>query len=520
VWEPGNGGRGRHHAAMGLPCRLRGFGRCCAALLAWLLGLVALPAIGPELPAPDGEVIVILPAGLDELPAQRQAELAAHPSQAPPAVLEAIAASSFSQLPAGALRAPGLVVVVVATCDYDGTRVPIQGYVGTSDPVNRWDPSGLEWILNSPHDGLAYATEDTDTIQGLAEKLVREGLQRSTEGAVASMINLNPNPVGAFVNDGAEASDPFVNTEVGVGAGYTVDIDADSGFQIAGVGDHVFTTLINESVLLRRSTASLRTEYATVLADLQAAINARQELEEGSDAYAEANRRVRSLSVDRRRLKSRFGEFSEGYIARVKGSLQGIPDSAPQWLRYFTVGLQGLDSLSISNTRGAHGTSSSRGVTIAESTFASDNRSMSLLSTIIHESLHQYYDTLESEQPAELRAAIEAYKNRTITDEQRDLMRYYGNLEHAVIYADEASAGLLLFGDVPDRMKGRLREFDDGRYEFVRPRPDRYLEMVLRHRGVEYDDSGLRSLPSTYDLGGVYGVVNIPELPYIPFAEE
>jgi len=118
---------------MGLRGRLRGFGRCCAALLVWLLGLVALPAIGPELPTPDGEVIVILPAGLDELPGQRQAELAAHPPQAPPAVLEAAAASSFSQP----------VAVIVATYVYDGTRVPIQGYVGTSDPVNKWDPTGL-----------------------------------------------------------------------------------------------------------------------------------------------------------------------------------------------------------------------------------------------------------------------------------------------------------------------------------------------------------------------------------------
>jgi len=145
--------------------RLRGFGRCCAALLAWLLGLVALPAIGPELPTPDGEVIVILPAGLDELPAQRRAELAAHPSQAPPAVLEAIAASSFSQLPAGALRARGLVVVIVATYVYDGTRVPIRGYVGMSDPVNRWDPSGLFWRLYMNEGSWAWTWVDEPDVQ-------------------------------------------------------------------------------------------------------------------------------------------------------------------------------------------------------------------------------------------------------------------------------------------------------------------------------------------------------------------
>jgi len=134
---------------MGFPGRLRGFGRCCAALLAWLLGLVALPAIGPELPTPDGEVIVILPAGLDELPAQRRAELAAHPSQAPPAVLEA-AASSFSQP----------VAVIVATYVYDGTRVPIQGYVGTSDPINRYDPSGLDDVVAGA-DGIAFWRTDS-----------------------------------------------------------------------------------------------------------------------------------------------------------------------------------------------------------------------------------------------------------------------------------------------------------------------------------------------------------------------
>jgi len=132
---------------MGLPGRLRGFGRCCAALLAWLLGLVALPAIGPELPSTDDQVVAPVPAVNEELPAQRLVVLIAHRPQAPPAGLE-VAASSFSQLPAGALRAPGLVVVIVATCDYDGTRVHIRGYVGTSDPVNRWDPSGLAWLWN------------------------------------------------------------------------------------------------------------------------------------------------------------------------------------------------------------------------------------------------------------------------------------------------------------------------------------------------------------------------------------
>ncbi|MDA3961828.1 MAG: hypothetical protein PF961_13650, partial [Planctomycetota bacterium] len=44
-----------------------------------------------------------------------------------------------------ARRAPGLFVVCVATYDYDGICVQIRGYVGTSDPVNRWDPSGLDW---------------------------------------------------------------------------------------------------------------------------------------------------------------------------------------------------------------------------------------------------------------------------------------------------------------------------------------------------------------------------------------
>jgi len=132
---------------MGFPGRLRGFGRCCAALLAWLLGLVALPAIGPELPSTDDQVVAPVPAVNDELPAQRLVVLIAHRPQGPPAVLEAAAASSFSQLPAGALRARGLVVVCEIAYVYDGTRVQIRGYVGTSDPVNRWDPSGLEWVF-------------------------------------------------------------------------------------------------------------------------------------------------------------------------------------------------------------------------------------------------------------------------------------------------------------------------------------------------------------------------------------
>ncbi|MFP4451650.1 MAG: hypothetical protein ACLFP0_12065, partial [Rhodosalinus sp.] len=131
--------------------RLRGFGRCCAALLAWLLGLVALPAIGPTLPSTDDQVVAPAPAVNDELVAQRLVVLIAHPPQGPPSSLEvAAAASSFSQLPAGALRAPGLVVVCVATYDYDGTCVQIRGYVGTSDPVNKWDPSGLDWVWVDP----------------------------------------------------------------------------------------------------------------------------------------------------------------------------------------------------------------------------------------------------------------------------------------------------------------------------------------------------------------------------------
>jgi len=154
---------------MGFPGRLRGFGRCCAALLAWLLGLIALPAIGPELPSTDDQVVAPVPAANDELPAQRLVVLIAHRPQAPPAGLEdAAAASSFSQLPAGALRARGLVFAIVATYDYDGTRVQIQGYVGTSDPVNRWDPSGL-WAISA--DRSFAVAEPGDTIQTLYDDL-------------------------------------------------------------------------------------------------------------------------------------------------------------------------------------------------------------------------------------------------------------------------------------------------------------------------------------------------------------
>ena len=132
---------------MGLPGHLRGFGRCCAALLAWLLGLVALPAIGPELPRADDQVVAPVPAINDELPAQRLVVLIAHRPQAPPAGIEdAAAASSFSQLPAGALRAPGTTVVCVIAYVYDGTRVQIRGYVGASDPVNYYDPLGLDRV--------------------------------------------------------------------------------------------------------------------------------------------------------------------------------------------------------------------------------------------------------------------------------------------------------------------------------------------------------------------------------------
>ncbi|TQE98249.1 MAG: hypothetical protein FKY71_14825 [Spiribacter salinus] len=150
---------------MGSPGRLRGFGRCCAALLAWLLGLVALPAIGPELPSTDDQVVAPAPAVNDELPAQRLVVLIAHPPQGPPAGLEAGAASSFSQLPAGALRAPGPIIVCVIAYEYDGIRVHIRGYVGTSDPVNRWDPSGLWWITN---DGRQAVAEPDDTLSGLS----------------------------------------------------------------------------------------------------------------------------------------------------------------------------------------------------------------------------------------------------------------------------------------------------------------------------------------------------------------
>jgi len=172
---------------MGLPGRLRGFGRCCAALLAWLLGLVALPAIGPALPSTDDQVVAPVPAANDELPAQRLVVLIAHRPQGPPAVLEAAAASSFSQLPAGALRARGLVVVCEIAYVYDGTRVQIRGYVGTSDPVNRWDPTGLfwrffinsdneldsEWIDGAVDDWTRREDRPSEEMQGLIERTLK-----------------------------------------------------------------------------------------------------------------------------------------------------------------------------------------------------------------------------------------------------------------------------------------------------------------------------------------------------------
>ncbi|MDA3961458.1 MAG: hypothetical protein PF961_11760 [Planctomycetota bacterium] len=41
----------------------------------------------------------------------------------------------------------------MATYDYDGICVQIRGYVGTSDPINKWDPNGLRAIV-------AYGEED------------------------------------------------------------------------------------------------------------------------------------------------------------------------------------------------------------------------------------------------------------------------------------------------------------------------------------------------------------------------
>jgi len=151
-----------------------------AALLAWLLGLVALPAIGPALPSTDDQVVAPVPAANDELPAQRLVVLIAHPPQGPPAGLEdAAAASSFSQLPAGALRAPGPTVVCVIAYVYDGAHVQIRGYVGTSDPINRYDPSGLDWVVfaslgDNELDPFIFKTEED--ARRLARLLRRGGI--------------------------------------------------------------------------------------------------------------------------------------------------------------------------------------------------------------------------------------------------------------------------------------------------------------------------------------------------------
>jgi len=98
--------------------------------------------------------------------------------------------------------------VIVATYVYDGTRVPIQGYVGTSDPVNRWDPSGLDyidyegedvyWVVQE--DGYTYNEDKARYKIGTRTSWQEPGMLWGTNTAYGSTVSILPEFGGGSVN--------------------------------------------------------------------------------------------------------------------------------------------------------------------------------------------------------------------------------------------------------------------------------------------------------------------------------